>query len=216
MKTISTTAILALMTASIGLGAVAPALAQDAAPAAPAAQAQPAKPLPDAERGFRNGPGMRHGDGMGGLLNIERGAEAIEIALVRLSYAIDLTDEQTTLLDTLRTDALAAASAFETATEDLRPTPPAEGETAQAPDITERFDNRIAMQSAQLAALEAVQPAFTAFFDSLTDEQKAELMPERGERHSSMGKHHGGFGPGEGGPMGPRDGGPRPMGPGNR
>ena len=30
MKTISTTAILALMTASIGLGAVAPALAQDA------------------------------------------------------------------------------------------------------------------------------------------------------------------------------------------
>ena len=61
MKTISTTAILALMTASIGLGAVAPALAQNATPAAPAAQTQPADPSQAGERGFRNGPGMRQG-----------------------------------------------------------------------------------------------------------------------------------------------------------
>jgi hypothetical protein len=203
MKTISTTAILALMTASLGLGAVAPALAQDATTAAPAAQAQPADPATSGERGFRNGPGMRHG---GGLLNIAGGAEAIEIAIVRLSHAIELTDEQTVLLEALKTDALAAAAAFETATEGLRPTPPAEGETAALPDISERFDNRIAIETAHLDALQAVQPAFTAFFDSLTDEQKAELVPERGER---MGKHQGGFG--QHGGMGQR-----PMGPGNR
>ena len=204
MKTISTTAILALMTASIGLGAMAPALAQDATPAAPAAQTQPADPAASGERGFRNGPGMRQG---GGLFDFRGGAEAIEIAIVRLSHAIELTDEQAVLLETLKSDALAAAAAFEAATEGLRPTPPAEGETAAVPDISERFDNRIAIETAHLAALEAVQPAFTAFFDSLTDEQKADLAPERGER---MGKHQGGFG--QHGGMG----GQGPMGPGNR
>jgi hypothetical protein len=207
MKTISTTAILALMTASIGLGAAAPVLAQDATPAAPAAQTQPADPSQAGERGFRNGPGMRQG---GGLFNFNGGAEAIEIAIVRLSHAIELTDEQTVLLEALKTDALSAAAAFETATEGLRPTPPAEGETAERPDISERFDNRIAIETAHLAALEAVQPAFTAFFDSLTDEQKADLVPGRGERMTGMGKHQGGMGQHDG------MGGQRPMGPGNR
>lgn len=215
MKTISTTAILALMTASIGLGAVAPALAQDAAPAAPAVQAQPADAATDAaagaDRPMRPGPGQRHGggpDGAAGILGIERGAEAIEIAIVRLSHAADLTDEQTALLDTLKTDALAAVANFETATEGLRPTPPAEGETAVAPDMSERLEKRIAFDTARLAALEAIQPSFTAFFDSLTDAQKAELAPQRSERQQGMGKHQGG--PGQHGA------GQRPGGPGNR
>ncbi|AVF04659.1 MULTISPECIES: Spy/CpxP family protein refolding chaperone [Devosia] len=206
MKTFSTTAIVALMTTAIGLGAIAPAAAQaTTAPAAP--QSQPAEPLAGAERGFRNGPGMRQGGGAGGLLNIERGAEAIEIAIVRLSHAIELTDEQTVLLEALKTDALAAAATFEAATDGLRPNPPAEGETAERPDISERFNNRIAMETARLDALEAVQPAFTAFFDSLTDEQKADLVPQRGDRMAGMGKQHGGPG---------QHGGQRPMGPGNR
>ncbi|SMQ70387.1 LTXXQ motif family protein [Devosia lucknowensis] len=215
MKTISTTAIVALMTASIGLGAVAPVLAQDNL--APPAAEQPAAPdntmpAPGADRNLRNGPGPRHG-GMGGpagLFDVDRGAEAIEVAIVRLSHAIDLSDDQTTLFDTLKTDALAAAAEFETATKGLRPTPPAEGEAAVAPDISERFNNRIALDKARLAAHEAVQPAFTAFFDSLTDEQKAELMPARGERHAGAERHQGGFRPGHGGDA------QRPMGPGNR
>lgn len=206
MKTISTTAIVALMTTAIGLGTIAPAAAQ--ATTAPAAtQSQPADLATGAERGFRNGPGMRQGGGAGGLLNIERGAEAIEIAIVRLSHAIELTDEQTVLLEALKTDALAAAATFEAATDGLRPNPPAEGETAERPDISERFNNRIAMETARLDALEAVQPAFTAFFDSLTDEQKADLVPQRGDRMAGMGKQHGGPG---------QHGGQRPMGPGNR
>lgn len=209
MKTISTTAIVALMTTAIGLGAIAPSTAQETT--APATtQAQAADSASGAERGFRNGPGMRHGGGMG-LFNIERGAEAIEIAIVRLSHAIEVTDEQTVLLEALKTDALAAAAAFEAATDGLRPTPPAEGESAERPDISERFDNRIALESARLDALKAVQPAFTAFFDSLTDEQKADLVPERGNRHDHMSK--------QGDRGGHRDGhhgGQRPMGPGNR
>lgn len=215
MKTLSTTAIVALMTASIGLGALAPALAQDATTTT--AQVQSSDSAAPAERGFRKGPGMNHGGGMGGagLLGIDRGAEAIEIAIVRLSHAIDLTDEQTVLLEALKTDALAAAAAFETATEGLRPSAPAEGETAVAPDMSERLNSRIAIQTAHLAALEAVQPAFTAFFDSLTDEQKAALVPQRGDHANAMGKQgeqrqHGNMGQ-HGGNMGQR-----PMGPGNR
>ncbi|WP_338720313.1 Spy/CpxP family protein refolding chaperone [Devosia sp. XK-2] len=208
MKTISTTAIVALIAASIGLGALAPAMAQNAgAGAGPAAQKQPMGPADGTERGFRNGPGMRQGGGERGLFNIERGAEAIEIAAVRLSHAIDLTDEQTVLLEALKSDALAAAAAFDAATEGLRPARPAAGDTAERPDISERFDNRIAIETARLAALEAVQPAFTAFFDSLTDDQKAELAAQHGDRMVGMGKHQGGFGQHDG---------QRPMGQGNR
>lgn len=199
MKTISTTALLALMTASIGLGTLAPVLAQQA----PAAQAEPADPAPYAERDFRADPGMRHGGRLPGLFAFDRGAEAVEIAIVRLSHAIELTDQQQALLDTLKTDALAAIANFETATEGLRP-PPAERETAEAPSISERFDNRIAVETARLAALEAVQPAFTAFFDSLTGEQQAELTPTPGERGFGKGEHR--AGPGQ------RHTGPGPLG----
>jgi hypothetical protein len=202
MKTISTTAIVALMTASLGLAAVAPAAAQQT-PTPPAAE-QPAAPADlappdDAAPALR---GHRGGGGFGDILGFGRGAEGIEIALVRLSYAIDLTTEQQALFDTLRTDALAAAEAFETAVEDLRPDTAATAETATAPDLTERLENRIALQSAQLAALEAVQPSLTAFYDSLTDEQKAELMPAAGERGGRFGPREGGPGMGGHGPMG--------------
>lgn len=101
--------------------------------------------------------------------------QAVEIALVRLSYAIDMTDEQQALFETLRTDALAAATAFEDATQGLRPDP----ESAEVPDIADMLDTRIAVETARLEALTAVQPAFEAFFGSLTDEQKADLMPRR-------------------------------------
>lgn len=194
MKTISTTAIVALMTATLGLSAVAPVFAQDSAPVAQAQQAERGK---GGDRSFRPGAeGPRQNGGPINLLNFERGSEAIEVALVRLSHQIDLTDAQKTLLDTLKTSALSAAQSFSAATEVLRPTPPAQGQTAQRPDASERLDTRIAIGKAQLAALEAVQPAFDAFFGSLTDEQKAKLTPERGER-----------GPGQG-QFGNRDGGP--------
>ena len=183
MKTITTTAIVALMTAAIGLTAIAPTYAQEAAPAPMQEQAQG----PGAGLHFRhNNQGPRQG-GFGDLLGFERGAEAVEIALVRLSHAVDLTAEQQALFDTLKTDALAAAETFSTAVEGIRPPAPAEGQTAELPDISERFENRIAIETAHLAALESVQPAFTAFFDSLTDEQKAALTPQGHDRNGGPG-----------------------------
>lgn len=201
MKTITKTAIVALLTTGIGLSAIAPSYAQTAAPAQ--------------EQAFRHGgPGFalhqneRAGPGRGGPLDFLAGdSEAVEIALVRLSHAIEMTAAQQALFDTLRTDALAASAAFSTAIEGLRPAAPAEGQAAEPPALSEMLATRIAVQKAQLAALEAVQPALTAFFDSLTDEQTAQLTPQRPERGGMFGKgeprgqgHHGQPGPQHGAP----------------
>lgn len=212
MKTIATTAIVALMTATIGLSAIAPTFAQDAAPTQLQAENGPGLHL----RHDNQGPGPMGGQrGGGDFLNFARGAEAIEVALVHISHRIELTPEQQSLFDTLKTTALSAADDFATATEGLRPqrgpagTPPAEGETvaATAPDLSERLENRIAIETAHLAALEAVQPAAAAFFDSLTDEQVAQLAPERGTPGFGKGgpRHHDG---GPAAPQGQLQGGP--------
>lgn len=192
MKTITTTAIVALMTATLGLTAIAPTYAQEAAPAPAQQQVQDKGPGPN----FRqHNQGPRQGRGFGDLLGFERGAEAVEIALVRLSHAVELTAEQQPLFDTFKTDALAAAETFSAAVEGLRPTPPAEGQTAERPDFTERLENRITFETAHLAALEAVQPAATAFFDSLSDAQKANLMPQRPNHDGGPHGLHKGPGP---------------------
>ena len=204
MKTITTSAIVALMTATIGLSAIAPAFAQNATPAQTQAQNGPGMQFRQGNQGHGQMGGPRGG---GDFLNFARGAEAVEIAMVRLSHRIELTAEQQPLFDALKATALSAAADFAAATEGLRPTPPVAGETttATAPDMTERLENRIAIETAHLAALEAVQPAAAAFFDSLTDEQKAQLTPQRPDRDGMPGFGKGGMrhqGMQQGGPMG--------------
>ncbi|WP_316355452.1 Spy/CpxP family protein refolding chaperone [Devosia sp.] len=209
MKTITTSAIVALMTATIGLSAIAPAFAQNATPAQTQAQNGPGMQFRQGNQGHGQMGGEMGGPrGGGDFLNFARGAEAVEIAMVRLSHRIELTAEQQPLFDALKATALSAAADFAAATEGLRPTPPVAGETttATAPDMTERLDNRIAIETAHLAALEAVKPAADAFFDSLTDEQKAQLAPQRPDRDGMPGfgkggmRHHQGMQ--QGGPMG--------------
>jgi hypothetical protein len=181
MKTISTKAILALMTATLGLSAVAPVLAQQGAPTAPLAQTEQAQQVGKGFRPGYNGPGRSGGND---LLNFERGAEAVEIALVRLGHRLDLTDAQKTLFETLKADALTAANTLKAAAETVRQTSAAEGETPSTTTLADRLETRIALDTARLDALKSVQPSLTAFFDSLTDEQKAELVPERGEHRN--------------------------------
>lgn len=186
MKPISTTAIAAIFAASIGLAAVAPAMAQMEAPPEIAEAGPGGMPM-----GPRGGEGPGRHRGPGDFFSFERGAEGIEIALVRLSHRLDLTAEQQTLLETLKTQALAAAETFESATEGLRPTAPDGEEAAMRPTIAERLENRIALDKARLAALEAIQPAAAAFFGSLTDEQNTQLLPPQGEREGGPGKREG-------------------------
>lgn len=192
MTSTSIKALMAVVATAIILSAVAPAMAQPAPPAPDAAVTQ--EDAGPGSQAFRPQGGPRQqGGGAAGFFDFSRGGEGIEIALVRLSHRIDLTTEQQALFDTLKTSALAAAEDFATATDGLRPTPPAEGEKPVMPDVAERLETRIALEKAHVAALEAVQPSVAAFFGSLTDEQKAELMPARGE-HGPRGQH-GGQGP---------------------
>lgn len=193
MTSTSIRTLMAVVATAIGLSAVAPAMAQPAPHAPDAATTQEdGGPGNQAFRPQGGGP-RQHGGGAGGFFDFSRGGEGIEIALVRLSHRLDLTTEQQALFDTLKTSALAAAEDFATATEGLRPTPPAEGERPAMPDVAQRLETRIAVEKAHVAALEAVQPSVAAFFGSLTDEQKAELVPMQGE-HGPRGQH-GGQGP---------------------
>ncbi len=214
MKTISSTAIAALMTATLGLSAVAPAMAQSAAaaPTAEASQSQTTAPHAG-DRAFRPGQNDPRHNGNADLLNFERGGEAIEVALVRLAHRLDLTDAQKSLLETLKADALAAADSLKTTTDTLRPAAPTESETTTAPNLADRLETRIAIDTARLDALKSVQPALTAFFDSLTDEQKADLMPQRGP-NGDQAPHAGKQGNGPDRRDDQRSNGQRPGGPG--
>jgi len=212
MTSFKTSAIVALMTAAVGLSAIVPSYAQDAAPPTPPAAEESTAPGHGPMAGPRHD-GQRQGGprGLGSLIGFERGAEAVEIALVRLSHAVDMTAEQQALFDTLKTDAMAAADSFSSAIEALRP---ADGTQPQAFDIATGLDTRISIQTAQLEALKAVQPSLTAFFASLTDAQKAELAPARGRGEQGRMGEHGGRGEhGHGDHRGQHDGrGAGPMG----
>jgi hypothetical protein len=234
MKYLTTTALAALVAAAIGTAALVPAFADDTT--APAASAAPPA-LQDAARGDMNGPGAMNRTGpmgrMGGqmhrwggpenangrgdlranLLDLacgDRGAEALEIALVHVQYAVKPTTEQAPLLDALKTAALADqktfADACKTAMGDANT-------TAGQKTILDRLQARLAIDTAKVTALSDVLPKFKAFYDSLSDAQKAKLEPQRGGEHMGfngqfgprgMGQH--GMGPHGAGRMHPADG----------
>lgn len=191
MKTSTKSTVLALLAGAMLMGAAPFAMAQDAAPRSertgPAAERQAAPHRVQAERPHHR-PAQRHqfrGGFSGGLaqfLHPQRGAEAIEVALVRLSHRVDLTEDQRALLDTLREDALAAHAAYAEAVGELRPQAP-RGEDRQsrperpAPDAL--FARVVSEQAARAQALQEVEPAFTAFFSSLSEEQLSQLRPQR-------------------------------------
>ena len=200
MKTISTTAIVALMTVSVGLAAAAPAMAQQAQPGFQQHMQHQGGDANDHGNTMRPD---RDGAGLGGLLAFGRDSQRLEIALVRLAHTIELTDAQKTLLESFKTAALSAQADFTKVVDAGRPAAPAAGAApAQRPDIVARLDQRIALEAAHVAALTAVQPSFQAFITSLTDAQKAQLMPQHEQRSGWQGQRHQG-------PMGQH--GKRPM-----
>ena len=194
----------AVIVAALGLGAVAPiALAQD--------QGQQAGPGfgPRHEQGMRahNQDGMRQGgmrqDGerggmRGGMLQLvcsEQGAERLEHMFVNISSRLDLTAEQTPLFDALKTAALSAQTGFaDTCAAQL----PAAGQTADLPNLVERVQTGIKMDEPRIAALSGVLPSLEAFYNSLTDDQKANLDAPGGMRREHFGERQGGPGMGDG------------------
>lgn len=170
MKT-STTALAALLVAVIGSTAI-----------IPVASAQDGTKVTIEQTHFRpDGRMMMRMDGPGAFLDLvcsPDGAEALEVALVRLDHRLELTDAQRPLFDKLKTTALTAQTSFADKCEAARPAKDA----ATTPDLVDRMKARIVIDTARLEALNAVLPDFEALFDSLTDAQKASLVPDREDR----------------------------------
>lgn len=177
-----TTALAALVVAAVSLASL-PVAAQDL--------------TPTANRGDREvhrtivhdgaGPGFGHrGGNLLGLVCSEDGAEALEIAFVRLSHRIELTDAQQPLFDALKAKALTTQTSFADECAAARP----DRTASERPDLLEGFKAGLKIEEARLAALNTVLPEFEAFYASLTDEQKASLMPrmDRGQRGDGPGR----------------------------
>ncbi len=181
----SSIALAALVATTIGFGAVLPVAADDIAvtpPAPPAAAADPgmadARFMPNG--GMRRG--MAPGAGMLGLACSPKGAETLEVALVHMSYRLQLTADQQKLFDTFREKALTTETNFaDTCKTDM----PARTADAK-PDLLARLKAGLALDSARLTALNDVLPDFEALYNSLTDTQKQALFPHRGGGHGGM------------------------------
>jgi hypothetical protein len=124
--------------------------------------------------------------GIAGLICSTDGATQLESKLGDLATALKLTTTQQPLFDAYKTAALAAQTSFA----DACPQPPAAGAQPAAqpstpPDAVTVLKDRVARQTAELDALNAVLPSFEALYNSLDDTQKAALMPLVG------GPHHG-------------------------
>ena len=148
----------------------------------------------------------------------DRGAEALEIAFVRIQYEVKPTGPQQQLFDTLKQAAIADqknyADACRAAVTGLRG-----GQGQSQPSVLDRFAARLALETARVNALNDILPKFRAFFDSLTDQQKAQFQPRRAVfSRNGMGHMGPGMGAGPNGMMGRgnmgRGMGPGGMGPG--
>jgi hypothetical protein len=169
MKT-SVTALAALLVATIGSTAI-----------VPIASAQEDTKVTIEQTHLRPGGMMMQMRGPAAFLDLvcaPDGAETLEIALVRLDHRLDLTDAQRPLFDKLKASALTAQTSF--ADKCAAAMPAKDAKTA--PDLVDRLKARIAIDTARIEALNTVLPDFEAFFDSLTDAQKANLLPDRQDR----------------------------------
>lgn len=172
-------ALAALVVTSVGLMTL-PTFAQETGPAVTQPVAR------EVHRMVTRDGGPGRGAGILGLVCSDKGAEALEIAFVRLSHRLDLTAEQQPLFDAFKAKALTTQTSFADDCQNAMPDRTAE----TRPDLLERLKAGLAVDEARLTAMNAILPDFEAFYGSLTDAQKADLMPAR----MGMGMHDNGPG----------------------
>jgi hypothetical protein len=199
MKVLTKAALTALLAGSIGVAGLVPSYADNAAPGAqtpPAAQspASPsAMPHPGGMAGRAWGPWRGHppmaghhgGSWLMRLACSDRGSEALEIAFVRLKYDLKLTASQQPLFETLRSAALADQKSFADTCKAAMDDGVAPGQRT----LLDRLQTELALDSAKVTALSDIVPKFKAFYDSLSDQQKAQLhhIRPRGAHFGSQG-----------------------------
>ncbi len=119
----------------------------------------------------------------------DKAAERIETGLTRMAARLDLTDAQTTTFETFKTAALSAQAAFAQSCDQFKMAN--QDQPKENLGLIDRLNNRQAMMGAQLSSMGDVMPEFEAFFTSLTDEQKAQMRPNRMGNRNSHGSNSG-------------------------
>lgn len=193
--------ILAALVAALGLTAMSPAFA------AGAPQHQRPGSGDNRTLEFRR-------DGAGGAFQFAefscapRAADRLDRRLDRMAGRLDLTTDQQKLFDDFRTSALTAQTEFADNCATLRPERSADKSAGKAerPDLIQRLEQRLKFDEARLAAMTELLPQFKAFYASLTDAQKADLMPGKGFRQGFEGPQHGKHFPRPGTPDAPAPG----------
>ncbi|WP_417308168.1 Spy/CpxP family protein refolding chaperone [Devosia sp.] len=189
-------ATLATLVATASLAAAVPmASAQDAAPDA-SAQVQQAhgKAGRGPGRDMRGGPHRTQRGMMAmplvSLTCAPNAAERLETRYDRIGERLDLTDEQATLFDALKTEALTAQTSFA----DDCPTPPAakdrQASRQSRGNPIDRLEQRLERDGDRIAALTGLLPELRAFYDSLDENQLAKLRPNRMQRDGKNKRHH--------------------------
>ena len=137
-----------------------------------------------------------------GLVCSTGGSEQLEIAMVRLSYRLELSDRQRPLFDDLRATALLEQRRFVDTCEAAQEAGQSDNRT-----LVDRLKQQLAIQTARTQALSAVLPKLEAFYGSLNEEQIMLLDPASGRNN---------FGPEQGGWPQPSDGMEQPVPDGQR
>lgn len=107
-------------------------------------------------------------------------ADRLENRLDRMADRLGLTADQEKLFDGFRTSALTAQTDFADTCDTIRPDRSADRATRpERPDLIQRMEQRLKFDEARVAAMSELLPQFKAFYESLTNEQKGELMPPR-------------------------------------
>jgi hypothetical protein len=121
-----------------------------------------------------------------GLLKLacsSEGAKKLEVMLGKVSDKFDLSSEQQGLFDKFEKSALIAQTNFA----DSCPTLKADGANKSEGNIITRLNDKRQNFSAIVIALDEVLPELEAFYDSLSDEQKAAMKKQgRGMQGSGM------------------------------
>jgi hypothetical protein len=180
MKKSSHFLVVATLAGVIGATALVPSVFAQPAPTDVASPTQPSD-----KGGMR--PDGKHGGGRGGFAGLicsTDGATQLQTRLDALATRLTLTATQQPLFDAYRSAALAAQTSFADACATVQP-----AASAAKPDMLKAMQDRLTTQKAEVAAMDSVLPSFEAFFNSLTDAQKALLTPA-GE-HGHGGDDHG-------------------------
>ena len=154
---------------------------------APAAYAQgPGNAGPRADGAHTHAQQMKRGPGgPAGFLRLmctEKGAERMENVLGKVSEKLELSSAQQSLFAEFEKTSLTAQTEF--ADSCVKPPRGKDG------DVVDRLKAHQSNLTATVSAMDEIIPEFEAFFDSLTDEQKAKLG--KGARRGARGGPRGG------------------------